>query len=521
MVFLAGMRYAGSGDTEPAELLPISLLTEGNLDFNEFVSSGDLPYPYRRVGGRVVSSYPIMAGLLNVPVYAAARVRGVDLHSHRFVLSMITASLIAALSVLFLYFALLAVCESPRQALFFALVFALGTCVWSVASRGLWQQTPSLLFLCAALWLLLEPGDRSVALAGLMFGLAVASRPTNIVLAAAGASYVLFRRRRAFPLFAALALVPPLLVTLYSKAYLGDPLAFGQAYRPGGFTRHFLAGLAGLLVSPSRGLFVFSPVLLAGVAGGALVWRSKARDPLRFLTAGALVLLALYSCWGTWWGGSGFGYRLILEIVPVLILLLPLAWNRSIRRSPLLRGVFFVLLGLSIYAQFLGAHVYPSAFGENLDLEPARLWDVRESELALCTRKFLHPERQPARDVAVPAVWWRPEKNDESVPGWLDASPGGKLVRGPLEISGWAKSSLGEVDVRVVLDDGRVATPQRVPRPDVARAVPELGDTSRAGFQTILEPRDSEPADHAVAVEFRDPRGAVRRLGPIRFRWSR
>jgi hypothetical protein len=515
------MRYAGSGDTEPAELLPISLLTHGRLDFNEFVSSGDLPYPYRRVGGRVVSSYPIMAGLLNVPVYAAARVRGVDLHSHRFVLSMITASLIAALSVLFLYFALLAVCESPRQALFFALVFALGTCVWSVASRGLWQQTPSLLFLCAALWLLLEPGDRSVALAGLMFGLAVASRPTNIVLAAAGASYVLFRRRRAFPLFAALALVPPLLVTLYSKAYLGDPLAFGQAYRPGGFTRHFLAGLAGLLVSPSRGLFVFSPVLLAGVAGGALVWRSKARDPLRFLTAGALVLLALYSCWGTWWGGSGFGYRLILEIVPVLILLLPLAWNRSIRRSPLLRGVFFVLLGFSIYAQFLGAHVYPSAFGENLDLEPARLWDVRESELALCTRKFLHPERQPARDVAVPAVWWRPEKNDESVPGWLDASPGGKLVRGPLEISGWAKSSLGEVDVRVVLDDGRVATPQRVPRPDVARAVPELGDTSRAGFQTILEPRDSEPADHAVAVEFRDPRGAVRRLGPIRFRWSR
>jgi hypothetical protein len=292
-------------------------------------------------------------------------------------------------------------------------------------------------------------------------------------------------------------------------------------HRPGGFTRHFLAGLVGLLVSPSRGLFVFSPVLLAGVAGGVLVWRSKARDPLRFLTAGALVLLALYSCWGTWWGGSGFGYRLILEIVPVLILLLPLAWNRSIRRSPLLRGVFFVLLGFSIYAQFLGAHVYPSAFGDNLDLEPARLWDVRESELVLCTRKLLHHERPPARALALPAVWWTAGKNGESVPGWLDASPGGKLVRGPLEISGWAKSSLGEVDVRVVLDDGRVATPERVPRPDVARAVPELGDASRAGFRTVFEPRDSVPTDHAVAVEFRDTRGAVRRLGPIRFRWSR
>jgi hypothetical protein len=515
------MRYVGSGDTEPAELLPISLLTEGNLDFNEFVSSGDLPYPYRRVGGRVVSSYPIMAGLLNVPVYAAARVIGVDLHSHRFALSMITASLIAALSVLFLHFALLAVCESPGQALFFGLVFAFGTCVWSVASRGLWQQTPSLLFLCAALWLLLEKDDRKVALAGLMLGLAVASRPTNIVLAAAGALYVLFRRRRAFPLFAALALVPAVLVTLYSKAYLRDLFAFGQAYRPGGFSRHFLAGLAGLLVSPSRGLFAFSPVLLAGVAGGALVWRWKTGDTLRFVAGGALLLLALYSCWGTWWGGSGFGYRLILETVPVLILLLPLAWNRWIRRSASWRAVFFVLLGISIYTQFLGAYVYPSAFGENLDLEPVRLWDVRESELALCTRKLLHHERQPPRALVLPAVWWTAARNDESIPGWLDASPGGKLVRGPLEISGWAKSSAGEVDVRVVLDDGRIVTPDRLPRPDVARAVPELGDTSRAGFRSTLEPRGSVPTDHAVAVEFRDPRGAVRRLGPIRFRWSR
>jgi hypothetical protein len=257
------------------------------------------------------------------------------------------------------------------------------------------------------------------------------------------------------------------------------------------------------------------------VAGGALVWRSKADQPLRFLAAGALVLLALYSCWGTWWGGSAFGYRLILEMVPVLILLLPLAWIRWIRGNPLWCGVFFGFLGFSIYAQFLGAHVYPSAFGEDLDLEPARLWNVRESELALCTRKLLHHERQPARLLALPAVWWTPDKNDESVPGWLDASPGGRSIRGPLEISGWAKSALGEVEVRVVLDDGRIATPQRVARPDVARAVPELGDTSQAGFRTIFQSRDSTLADHAVAVEFRDPRGAVRRLGPIRFRWSR
>ena len=512
------MRYVGSGDTEPAELLPISLLTEGNLDFNEFVAGGDLPYMYRRVGGRVVSSYPIVAGLLNVPVYAAARVFGVDLSAQRFRLSMISASLLSALSVLFLFFALLRICESRRQALFFAFVYAFGTCVWSVASRGLWQHTAGLVFLCAAFWLLLQDEDRRVGLAGLMLGFAVASRPTNVLLAATGAAYVLVRRRRAFPLFAALALVPAALVTLYSAVYLGNPLAFGQAYRAGGFGGRFFAGLAGLLASPSRGLFVFSPILLASVAGAILAWRSRP-ELLRYLATGTVLLVALYSCWGEWWGGSTFGYRIILEVAPALVLLLPLAWNRWIRGKRILRAAFFVLLGVSVGSQFLGACVYPSSFGENLDLEPARLWDVRDSELVLCARKLFG--REPSRVAGVPAVWWTPEKNDDSIPGWLDASPGGKLVRGRLEVSGWAKSALGEVDVRVVLDDGRIAVPERFPRPDVARAVPELGDTSRAGFRTILEPLDSLPAGHALAFEFRDPRGAVRRLGPIRFRWSK
>jgi len=94
-------------------------------------------------------------------------------------------------------------------------------------------------------------------------------------------------------------------------------------------------------------------------------------------------------------------------------------------------------------------------------------------------------------------------------------------VHSRLEVSGWAKSALAEVDVRVILDDGRIAEPERFPRPDVARVVPELGDTSRAGFHAAFEPRDNTPADHALAVEFRDPRGAVRRLGPVRFRWAR
>lgn len=515
-VFLAGLRYMGSGDTEPAEFLPISLLTEKDLDFNEFVNSPDLPYPYRRVGDRVVSAYPVLPGLLNVPVHAAAKILGIDLVEHRPVLALITAALIASLSTLLLFSVLRRLGHSPRRALFFSLIYAFATCVWSVGSRGLWQHGPGLLFLTGAFDCLLSG---SPAWAGLLLALAVAARPTNIVFALPLVLYVWRHRRRSLPLFIVLAGAVALLVAVYSAAYLGKPLAFGQAYRGMGFSGNVVTGLAGLLVSPSRGLFVFTPILLFSLAGGFLAWRRE-REPLyRHLTVGALFHLALYASWPMWWGGVSFGYRLLLELIPVLILLLAVAWKHVIVKRPALRAAFGVVLVFSLYVQYLGSYRYPSEFNQNIDLETARLWDVRDSELVLLNRKLWggRSASQPARKPLY--VWWRPELNDDSIPGWLDSSPGGSTVHGTLELSGWARSASGDVDVRLILDDRLVIAPERFPRPDVAAVLPELGDISHTGFRARIEPAGAETATHSLVVEFRDPAGKVRLLGPIRFRW--
>ncbi|HXM78469.1 MAG TPA: hypothetical protein VOA00_04480, partial [Thermoanaerobaculia bacterium] len=155
-----------------------------------------------------------------------------------------------------------------------------------------------------------------------------------------------------------------------------------------------------------------------------------------------------------------------------------------------------------------------------LDLEPARLWNVRDSELVLASRKLFHRGGAAAK-LEVPAVWWTRENEDDTIPGWLEASPGGKTVVGPLEVSGWAQSASGDVEVAIALDDGRIVRPERFARPDVAWAVPELADASRAGFRATLPPGPgfSGEAEHALTVEMRGPGGRVRRLGPVRFRW--
>lgn len=509
----------GSGDTEPAELLPISVLSGPSFHFDRLVTGDDLPYCYVRVGGHVRSRYGILPGLLNVPVYAAAKAFGVDVLPHRSVLSLLTASLVCSLATLFLYLALTRVCLSRREALFFALTFAFGTCVWSVASRAMWQHGPSVLFLSAALWLLLSPGRGKTALAGLALALAVVNRPPNLLFALPLALYVILDRRAEAPGFFALAAVPAVLSAIYSAACLGNAFALTQAYSPGGFGSNVAAGLSGLLASPSRGLFVFSPILLFSVAGAAAAWRSEPDRVYRYLAVGAILFVLVYAAWEQWWGGVCFGYRLLIELTPALTLFLAAAWRHVIRPRRVWRAVFAALFVFSVGVQVLGAFVYPSDFNRGIDLETGRLWDWRASELVLCARRLSGAPDAPGPP-EVAHVWWSPEKDDGSIPGWLDSSPGGKNVRGPLALSGWARSAKGDVEVRVVLDQ-RVYEPDRFPRPDVSRALPQLGDASRAGFRVILTRPGDEPEDHQVAVELRDPAGGVRRLGPIRFRWLR
>jgi len=52
-------------------------------------------------------------------------------------------------------------------------------------------------------------------------------------------------------------------------------------------------------------------------------------------------------------------------------------------------------------------------------------------------------------------------------------------------------------------------------------ALPELGDVARTGFRASIEPATAASADRRLAIELKDPRGQVRRIGPITCRWQK
>lgn len=393
VVFNLNLRYIGTDDTIPNELLPVSILREHDLDFDEFgYDQHDLPYFLRLIDNRLVSAYPVVPGLLSTPLYFIASLFGIDAYQFTRPLSKLSASMLSAFSVVFMFFCLRHVHKRTTTAFLFSLIYAFATCVWSVASQAIWQHGPSLFFITLSLALLLNEKPLFPA-AGFFLGMAVWNRPTNILIAVPMTIYVLVHHRAKFLIYALGESIPMLLLCTYSLSYFGSISALGQAQSLNGFNANLLSGLFGLLLSPSRGLIVFSPIFMFSFPFvGSALFTGTLSPVFRYFSMSIIACILVYSKWHNWWGGHSFGYRLLIELVPMLMLFLAVCWERYIYRHKLAQFIFAVLAIFSVYVHFLGMYIYPSSHFDsdpnNIDQHPERLWSVTDSELTRSTRIF-------------------------------------------------------------------------------------------------------------------------------------
>ena len=120
------------------------------------------------------------------------------------------------------------------------------------------------------------------------------------------------------------------------------------------------------------------------------------------------------------------------------------------------------------------------------------------------------------------AVAVAPSMRDDTLPASVDGPAEGAVVKGRLVVRGWGR--LADEDLGIsLLVDGVVRVPaslRRVPRPDVATALPHLGPCATAGYEAELpfEPGDDGPRELRIVFHARDGRY---RLYPVRtFTWA-
>jgi hypothetical protein len=366
-----------SFDTLPNRILPFSALAFHTITLDPFAVElapygGKLFVQRRR--GHLVSFYPIGPALVALPIYlpawawlsASGRATAADLFAVTPVMEKVSASMIAALTVVFIYLTLRR-WISARAAFLASVGLGLGTSMWATASQLLWQHGPVALGIAAGVFFLTTPQRSilSVSLAGLAYSLAVASRPTAAVfwMAAIGALLLeprpLRQRFVSAAWFAAAGMPFVLFCFAYNVYWYSTPLG-GYSGVPDDLAWHYVPkGIVGLLLSANRGLFIFMPITLLGIIGLLRSFRRLRKEPLLpMLAIAATFHFLLFSGYRYWHGGWAFGPRYLVDILPILALGAGLELPRLGRGASAALAIAFVW---SVLVQWNGAFCYPAS----------------------------------------------------------------------------------------------------------------------------------------------------------------
>lgn len=432
-------------DSRYTLLLSEHLLLHGSFDLAPYFAPGvdssddvevqvnpktGLPRHLRRRGERLFYLYPAGSAVLSVPLLAGLRAAGLSTidadgrysSAGETQLQAIVAALVTALAGV-VFFALARRLLAPGWSLAVALTGALGSQLWSVTSRVLWSHTWGVLLLALALYALLWDEDRDDTRHGgsWLGGVLIASalswaffvRPTAVAFALPITVYLLVRRRwRAWP-FLATGLGWWVAFLVHSHVVYGQWL-------PGYYLRANLQrpatlgiGLAANLVSPGRGLLVYSPWILLVVW---LLVRHRERLRHRGLVVTALAATALHvlivSGNRNWWAGSCYGPRFTTETVPLWVLLATVAWRAALdadaasgRRWPsawrtAVAGLL-VVTGATLHGAGALSHSWEgwNELPVPLRLQPTRVFAWREAQFLWALDPRRQQEGQKAKQI--------------------------------------------------------------------------------------------------------------------------
>ncbi|MDX9753224.1 MAG: hypothetical protein RBU29_04635 [bacterium] len=414
-IYMANGRELSSGDTVPTVFVTINLLKQGTIyldDFHDYVPYNNEPYYVSMQRGHMVSNYPLFPAFMALPIFAPfvwiGMINPGDGDMVWRYLSSMSGACFTAIAVLFMYLTLIHLIDKTGAWLL-AMAYGIGTALWPIAGQSLWQHGPSVMWWSIGLYALVKAENHAdqvglwkyLVLAGVSTGAAFHCRNVNAI----GLIFIglaigwRFRWQGIHYLIPAALLSASLLAYNYwlfgtwnggyeellKLQYYLDHITTGRWATP------LWVGLAGQLISPSRGILIFSPFLLFSFWGMVVLWRpaTSVWKLLAWTIPIPILMLLLFSKYSVWWGGNAhYGPRYQIECYPFLVLYIAVVWERIKAAKPLLI-LFGVLLAWSVFTQWIGAFCYPSDWAGSpvsLALDKGRLWDWRYNQILSCLK---------------------------------------------------------------------------------------------------------------------------------------
>lgn len=511
LLYNANLRSISAGDAFPARYLPFSILHHHTLLLNPIstltaqghristMSSKDREDAYWIINVKnehKVSLYPVAVPLFITPLYLPSILY---LNAHNWnpllldhaarIMEKISASLIAAITSALLYLLLRRRIE-PISAFLFTLVFAFGTTTWVISSQALWQHGFAELLIVGTLLLLTSPCNiRRTLLVGCLCAIIACNRPPDAILAAAFGIYALFWAGRLAPFLLVGAALPIGLELIYNLHTVGIIIgAYGLKGDSSFFHFELLPGLAGLLFSPTHGLFFFSPFLI--FLPFYLKQAKRDHNQLTVILGLAVILQLLLYAKADWRQGMCWGPRWLTDCLPILFWMLAPAL-KSMSKKIL---VLFVLACITAIAiQTIGAFWYIGSREGVIHAKVASQHRMKAAWDMMNAPFIAELQHKPA-----PAeLLYKLNGNfDTLTTNILNNSINNDVN---INLEGWALvNGQSPREVIVILDNRPViSTANFFIRPDVMKT---LGLASPGGWNITFSRQNLAPGEHVVGI---------------------
>lgn len=333
------------GDSKYTMLLSEQLLVNQRFDLDQYfwpyVDSSDYPkvsdgevwprHVHKRIG-HLYYIYPHGTSMLSIPFVGISRIFGIstinpdgrynfdgEVKMQKFAASV----LMSLLCVIFYITSRLVL--PVNWSMVIAISGVLGTQIWSTASRSMQSHTWNVVLLALACFLMLrsEEGIKKIppiALATILsWGFFV--RPTAVSYIIPLSLFMLIRYRRQFLALFTTGIFWLTLFLAYSFYHFGQLPGYYLLGRTLSF-KTWGIGLAAQSISPSRGLFIYVPLLII-VSYLLISYRKKLRHQALIISSLTAIFLhtLVVSSYKNWWAGVSYGARFYTDLVPLFVLL--------------------------------------------------------------------------------------------------------------------------------------------------------------------------------------------------------
>jgi hypothetical protein len=414
VVFNINGREVGSYDTQPTKFAARELALRHTLTLDRVVAAApalaDRPGFARSRDGHCRSAYSVVPSIIAAgPAWllSAAGILDLEAPLAPAIIAKLTASVLVTIAIVLAFFVARRRTGVAAAALI-AAGYGLGTNAW-LSAQTLGGHETVLATMTAAVLCLTAPGTEwrgwRAWVATTMLAIAGAARPQMAPAIAVLLLSIIVRGGGRFRDWLSLS-VPAIgaaLVIGFNITWFGSALGATprlEALHPaihaltGTFSTHSWTGAAGLLVSPSRGLLVFSPIVLVAAGGLGTAWREGRRGPLGWLLLAAFAQFALYASYTVWWSGHEYGPHYCVDLLPLLVPLASAAIP-TIARNRLTRFACFVALAWSVLLAATGGLAYPAERWNtdptDIDRDHARLWNWSDPQFVRCWKRGFSP----------------------------------------------------------------------------------------------------------------------------------